>query len=198
MKSEFWDKRYGAEEYAYGTEPNEFFKDYLERLSPGSLLLPAEGEGRNAVYAAKLGWNVYAFDQSEEAKVKALRLAELNNVEIQYDISSVENYQPEIAGFDLIALTYVHIPPTIRSEFHRKLVSLLKPGGSIILEAFNKKQVANQSGGPKVDPMLYDESLLNDDFQGLSEISFTNKEVVLDEGQFHQGKADVIRMIGKI
>lgn len=46
---------------AYGTEPNAFFKAQLDQLTPGRLLLPAEGEGRNAVYAAKKGWEVAAF-----------------------------------------------------------------------------------------------------------------------------------------
>ena len=43
---EFWDTRYAAEEYVYGTEPNEYFKSFIDRLEPGSILLPAEGEGR--------------------------------------------------------------------------------------------------------------------------------------------------------
>ncbi|HRP00579.1 MAG TPA: hypothetical protein PLN54_14190, partial [Flavobacteriales bacterium] len=64
---EFWDERYGAEEYAYGTAPNAWFAEQLKGLMPGSLLLPAEGEGRNAVPAARLGWKVTAFDLSERS-----------------------------------------------------------------------------------------------------------------------------------
>jgi SAM-dependent methyltransferase len=198
MNKEFWDNRYGAEEYAYGTKPNEYFKVYLEQLAPGRLLLPAEGEGRNAVYAAKLGWDVYAFDQSVEAKAKALRLADHNQVTINYEVTGIENFQPTTEGFDLIALIYVHMPPEIRTKFHQDLAKMLKPGGNIVLEAFNKKQVSNPSGGPKNDALLYDEPSLRNDFQGLSEISINNEEVVLDEGPFHKGKANVIRMLGKI
>jgi hypothetical protein len=46
---EFWNERYANEEYAYGEEPNEFFKQELARLQPGRILLPADGEGRNGV-----------------------------------------------------------------------------------------------------------------------------------------------------
>ena len=67
---EFWNERYAAENYVYGTLPNTFFKYELSRLRPGKILLPAEGEGRNAVYAAEQGWDVYAFDYSHEAKRK--------------------------------------------------------------------------------------------------------------------------------
>jgi len=60
--------------------PNHFFKEELDNVKPGNILLPAEGEGRNAVYAAKLGWNVLAFDDSASGKKKAKKLAEENNI----------------------------------------------------------------------------------------------------------------------
>lgn len=57
-----WNERYSKEEFAYGEEPNQYLKEQLEKLDVGKILFPAEGEGRNGVYAAKLGWNVFAFD----------------------------------------------------------------------------------------------------------------------------------------
>ena len=70
-----WDKRYNSPEYVYGKEPNEFFAAELKKLKPGLILLPAEGEGRNAVFAAEQGWKVHAFDSSQVAEDKALSLA---------------------------------------------------------------------------------------------------------------------------
>ena len=72
---DFWNERYASTEYVYGKEPNQYFKQILCSLSPGKILLPAEGEGRNAVYAASLGWQVYAYDFSERAYKKAMALA---------------------------------------------------------------------------------------------------------------------------
>ena len=80
--AKMWNSRYSAEEYAYGEEPNAFIKQQLDNLIPGKILFPAEGEGRNAVYAAKLGWNVEAFDLSTEGREKALSLAAQNGVDI--------------------------------------------------------------------------------------------------------------------
>lgn len=68
---EFWNGKYSSKEYIYGTEPNEYFKSALEKYRPGTILLPGDGEGRNAVYAAKKGWQVTAFDFSNAAKEKA-------------------------------------------------------------------------------------------------------------------------------
>ena len=81
-----WDDRYSNKEYAYGTEPNNFLKEQLQNLPIGSIFFPAEGEGRNAVYAAKLGWLATAFDISIEGKNKALQLAKINNVTINYQV----------------------------------------------------------------------------------------------------------------
>lgn len=80
----FWNQRYDEPEYAYGTQPNLFFKDQLDQLTPGKLLMPAEGEGRNAVYAAGKGWEVTAFDSSSSGQKKALRLAQEKKVTLNY------------------------------------------------------------------------------------------------------------------
>ena len=74
MKTEqlkMWDDRFGKQEFAYGVEPNDYLKEQLEKLNKGNIFFPAEGEGRNAVYAAKQGWDVSAFDISKEGKRKA-------------------------------------------------------------------------------------------------------------------------------
>lgn len=55
---EFWNDRYSRNDFAYGEEPNEYFKEQLAKINPGRILLPADGEGRNGVFAAKKGWQV--------------------------------------------------------------------------------------------------------------------------------------------
>jgi len=92
FSDEFWDERYSSIEFVYGTEPNIFFKDELDKLKTGNILLLGEGEGRNAVYAAAQGWKVDAVDFSTIAKEKALKLANENNVKINYDVASLADY----------------------------------------------------------------------------------------------------------
>ena len=91
----FWDQRYSDDQYAYGIEPNAFLKECLDKHPfSGSILFPAEGEGRNAVYAAKRGLKVVAFDPSVEGKKKAEKLAAKNQVSIEYIIVGVEELPP--------------------------------------------------------------------------------------------------------
>jgi len=52
---DFWESRDAEDQYAHGINPNEFLEGYLESKKPRKILLQAEGEVRNAIYAAKLG-----------------------------------------------------------------------------------------------------------------------------------------------
>ncbi|QOG04495.1 bifunctional 2-polyprenyl-6-hydroxyphenol methylase/3-demethylubiquinol 3-O-methyltransferase UbiG [Flavobacterium sp. MDT1-60] len=200
--TERWNDRYSNEEFAYGEEPNNFFKEQIEKLNPGTILFPAEGEGRNAVYAAKLGWKVAAFDISEEGKNKALKLAEANNVTIDYKVGKLEtlNYQPE--QFDAIALIYAHFPAEIKSDLHKTLETYLRKDGIIIFEAFSKKHleylaINDKVGGPKDIESLFSIEELKADFPNYEIIQLEETEIELNEGLFHNGKGSVIRFVGK-
>ena len=110
-----WNDRYSADEYAYGKKPNNYLKEQLQKLSPGTILFPADGQGRNSVFAAKLGWNVFAFDISREGKKKALQLAENNKVSINYQVGELPALKYNNEQFDAVALIYAHFPPDVRS-----------------------------------------------------------------------------------
>jgi len=196
--SQFWNERYSQNEYAYGKSPNVYFYGELKKLTPGRLLLPCEGEGRNAVAAAELGWAVTAFDQSEVGKRKALELAAEKGVSIDYKVGQLQNLDFSVPTFDAIGLVFAHMPVTERENFHRSVSKLLKRGGYLILEAFYVKQLGKSSGGPQQKEMLFTEKMLRADFNDLIIQSITDLEVDLDEGPCHKGKAHVIRMVAKM
>ncbi|MCB9195426.1 MAG: class I SAM-dependent methyltransferase [Flavobacteriales bacterium] len=197
---QFWDDRYSEESYAYGDTPNEFFKEQLTKLSTGRLLLPAEGEGRNAVFAAKQGWNVIAFDQSESGKKKALKLAAKNHVSINYDIHDLLHLDYALESFDAIALIYVHMPPSIRMQVHQGLCKLLKSGGKLILEGFSKdhlkyNSVNPKAGGPQNLELLFSYDELKSDFCDMDIQSLEEEITHLQEGLYHVGESAVVRMV---
>lgn len=193
---EFWNERFSAESYVYGTEPNVFFKEKLDRLSPGRLLLPAEGEGRNAVYAARQGWEVVAVDISEAGRDKALKLAEQAGVSLEYHIGSFDEVALPAASFDCVGLVFAHFPTDLRADFHRKASEMLRPGGSLILEGFSKEQLAYSSGGPKNEGMLFSIAELKQEFRLLNIIEAQQTLTELREGPFHEGQASVVRLVG--
>ncbi|MBT8258511.1 MAG: class I SAM-dependent methyltransferase [Bacteroidia bacterium] len=202
MRTEFWNERFSSPDYAYGTEPNLFFKAQLNQLARGSLLLPADGEGRNGVYAALKGWEVTAFDISSAAKNKALKLAAEKGVELKYNIHDCLSAKYPLNHFDVIALVFAHFSPEHRQACHRKLVHFLKPGGILILEGFHTTQVKFNSvnpkaGGPKNIDMLFDKEKLKDDFKDLDIQLLEQETLYLKEGEYHDGDCSVIRLVAK-
>jgi SAM-dependent methyltransferase len=195
----FWNQRYSEAEPAYGNDPNEFLKAQLALLQPGRILLPAEGQGRNAVYAASQGWDVTAFDNSEAGRQSALELAANRGVTIDYILKGYGEVELEEASFDAVGLIYAHIPDGMRTQLHRQFWSALKPGGTLILEAFSENQLGRSSGGPKTTELLYSVEKMENDFAPLKPAEFSVEEQTaqLREGAYHSGEAIVIRVVAK-
>lgn len=191
----FWNERYNERDFAYGETPNVFLSETLSKLTPGKIILPCDGEGRNAVYAAKIGWSVQAFDLSEAGKLKAEHLALKYAVVINFQIKDAALVNYPVESVDVVGLIYTHLPVLIREKLHANVIKWLKPGGKIILETFCPDQLKNNSGGPKDISMLYTKELLAKDFEGLHFDYLEYEHIDLKEGKYHEGPADVIRMI---
>lgn len=194
---EFWDQRYSEPHYVYGEEPNEYFKEFLDAFQGelGKLLLPGEGEGRNAVYAARLGWEVTAFDQSAEGKKKALQLAAKYGVSIEYEVCDVMDFPFGEASFELVGVFFFHLPRALRDYTHARLAEALKPGGMIVAELFTPRQLGKTSGGPQTTELLYEPEDLRQEFRTLEIKLLEELDIELDEGPHHKGEASVVRLI---
>ncbi len=190
---EFWNDRFSSDNYVYGEDPNQILKAFIDRNEPGTILFPGEGEGRNAVYAAQQGWDAKAIDQSDVGMQKAMNLASKCNVDIDYSIGDILTFDYKLESFDAIALVFFHLPNMLRETIHQHLISLLKPGGRILVVGFTEEQLDYSSGGPKNIEMLYSEDILKEDFKTLDVIDCAKKIVELNEGPGHRGKGSVIR-----
>lgn len=196
---DFWNERYSEQEFIYGESPNEYLKEKLKTIPSAKILFACEGEGRNVVFAAQSGWEVSAFDQSEMGKQKAELLAQKNNVQIEYIASDLDNISYPEQSFDALALIYAHFHSDTRKKYHQKLASYLKKDGILIIEAFNSQQIENQrqnpnTGGPRDVEMLYDLEEILSDFEGFELIEACGTMTELNEGNYHTGKASVIRI----
>lgn len=200
---EMWNERYGKPEYAYGEEPNEFFRQNLNRFKEGGkILFPADGEGRNSVFAGENGFETYAFDISEEGKKKAVDLAEKRGVTINYEVGDFMEMEYQRESFDGVVLIYTHFPPPMLLSYHKKIVELLKPEGLVLLEGFSTNNLPYreknpQIGGPMDEQLLFTTDKIEKSFEGLTTLLLEEKEVELNEGLYHVGKGRVVRYIGK-
>lgn len=194
---EFWDERFSSKEYIYGTSPNTFIQQQISDITPGRGLFPAEGEGRNAVFAAQLGWTCDCYDYSSVARQKALELAQSQGVDISYHISNLEQQGFKQETYDAVFITFLHLPPSTREQVHKKLFAALKPGGRLVMEVFDKQQLPLATGGPKNKEMLYTPDILANDFQGANVLINEVALRELKEGEYHSGKAHTIRFVAE-
>lgn len=197
-----WNIRYAEPEFVYGKAPNRFFESNIDAFKPNSkVFFAAEGEGRNAVFALRKGLHAVAVDFSEEAKNKALKLAEENHVRLEYHVGDLLEINFPKESFDGLVLIYAHMPSAIRQKIHRKLQSLLKPGGVLVLEGFsrNHPEVSknnHRTSGPQNIEMLFSVNLLKEDFDEIR-FSLAVEEIdELNESPYHEGKSSLTRMIG--
>lgn len=192
----FWDARYQQVDFVYGTAPNRFLAEQLAGMKPGKILFPLEGEGRNAVYAASLGWEVDCFDFSQSARDKALSLAASRQLTINYQLAEPEQFNWPNQHYDCIGLFYAHLPEKERQFLHKTVMKSLEIGGILLLEAFDLMQLGRPSGGPQDAGYLFSSEILEKDFAPLRNRRIERSIRTLDEGTGHQGEAVVLRMAG--
>lgn len=149
-----WDQRYASDDYRFGKRPNKFLIDCASQLKPGRALSLGEGEGRNAVYLARLGFDVTAVDQSAVGNAKAQRLAEMNGVRITTVTADINDFEIAPASWDLIIDFFCHMPQPERVKLHRRVIDGLKPGGAYIYEIFTPQQLVLATGGPKTRDLV--------------------------------------------
>ena len=189
---EFWDQKFSDSKYKYGKKPNNFFCRYLRSLSPGKILLPGEGEGRNAVFAASNRWEVTALDYSIKGKEKAIKLATENYVDLTYIHTNILDYEYPEQEFDAVSLIFVHLPPEETAFLYKKIFQTLRPGGIFFSQLYSKDQLQFGTGGPPNEAMLYSIEELSNYLQDFHIRKLKKHERLINEGEMHFGHSSVI------
>lgn len=196
---QMWDEKFSREGYFYGFEPNVFIESKTSLLAPqGKVLCLGEGEGRNAVYLASKGFEVTALDASAIGMTKALSLAEKKGVSFKVELLDLQQWDPK-ETYDAVVTSYLHLEDPLRTQAFQKAIASLKPQGYFIGEFFSLNQLPRESGGPKKPSLLYTLESLEKIFaiDGCELQYLQECDVLLDEGNGHQGDALVIRVIVK-
>jgi SAM-dependent methyltransferase len=190
-----WDERFSEPGYAYGTEPNGFLVSVADRIPRGKVLCLAEGEGRNAVYLAGLGYDVTAIDTSTVGLAKAEELAHDRGVTIETVNADLEEYQIEQGVWQGIVAIFCHLPPVIRAALHERCLRGLAPGGVFVLEGFTPRQLELGTGGPKSRDLLMELEIIRQELPGLRLEVAREIEREVAEGKYHKGAAAVVQIL---
>lgn len=195
--AQVWNGRYDVEHYVFGTEPNDFLRAGVEHLRPSRVLCLAEGEGRNAVFLAGRGFEVSAVDLSEVGVRKTLDLARSRDVTVQATAADLGSYELGVGRWDSIVSIFAHLPPSVRSAVHRRVVDALVPGGVLLLEAYTPAQIGRGTGGPPVPELTMTVDALRRELAGLEFDHAVEIEREVIEGAGHSGMASVVQVIAR-
>ncbi|MBB4825223.1 SAM-dependent methyltransferase [Sporosarcina luteola] len=190
-----WHERFDTEEYVYGKEPNQFVMEAAKHLTKGKVLCIAEGEGRNAVYLASLGFDVTAWDYAKAGLEKTAKLAAEKGVAVKTELRDLADVEWGDEQWDAVVHIFGHFPHQVMKRTLEGIQQSLRPGGYYISELYTKDQLRYGTGGPRDEALLVDPVRVLQSFDGYFIEHFYIGEVYREEGQLHTGKAHVVQCI---
>jgi len=193
---ERWERRYQqAAEPFYGREPSRFLQRSLALLpGRGRCIDLGGGEGRNAIYLARLGYDVTLVDVAVAGLSRAATMA--RDAEVRLNIVAADLQEPPLAdtgdGWDVVLLINYHDRRAVASVETR-----LRPGGAVVVEGFAKEQLGRGSGGPPDADLLWGPNELHELLRPLRLVWYEDRLVEGDDNPHHRGAKWVVRAIAR-
>jgi SAM-dependent methyltransferase len=164
-----WDRRYADREQLWSGRPNGALVAEVVGLTPGRVLDVGSGEGADAVWLARGGWDVTAIEVSGVALERAAGHARDAGVAVRWVHGGLAEAGLPAASFDLVSAQYPALLRTPDAAAERALLAAVAPGGVLLLvhHAGMNTQQAHDSGFDPADyvwPTMV-AALLDDDWE---------------------------------
>jgi SAM-dependent methyltransferase len=192
---QFWDQRYSNDEYAFGTEANDFLRDVAEHLAVSDTLVLGDGEGRNGVFLAQLGHRVTTIDLSPIGVDKSRRLAAERGVSIDARVADLATFDMGSEAWDSIVSIFCHVPSSVRVAEYASIRRALRPGGRFVVESYNSANIGRGVGGPQDADLTVELSELETEFAGWNLEIHRAVERPIKEGPLHDGLSSVVQFV---
>ena len=168
MTSEDWDRRYDTPRMVWSAEPNRFLRAEAEGLAPGRALDLACGEGRNAIWLARHGWEVTGVDFSAVALAKARQAADDAGVPLRLVQADLADHVPDPGSADLVVVLYLQVPAALRARVLGRAADALAPGGVVLVVTHDLENLTAGHGGPQNPEVLTTPEGVAGDLRGLT------------------------------
>ncbi|MDJ0792186.1 MAG: class I SAM-dependent methyltransferase [Acidimicrobiia bacterium] len=172
MDASMWDQRYESSDLVWSAEPNQFLPGLVADLETGSALDLACGEGRNAVWLARQGWDVTGVDFSPVAIEKAWQLG--TDEEVEWVVADVTDYEPD-RQFDLAILFYLHVLPEDLAAVFERAIEALAPEGTLVAVGHAVRNLEEGYGGPQYPEILWSEDVIRPMLDGVDNIEMEER-----------------------
>ncbi|HEY0186461.1 MAG TPA: FAD-dependent oxidoreductase [Cellulomonas sp.] len=162
---EFWEERYRTGAQIWSGRPNPQLVAEVSDLPAGRALDLPCGEGGDAVWLARRGWQVTAADLAASAldrvRVAAAQAGPEVDARIRTERSDVTvpdgaGWLPEPGGYDLVTSHFLHLPPAERPLAFRRMAAAVAPGGTLLVVAHHASDLATTIGRPHLAELFFD------------------------------------------
>jgi SAM-dependent methyltransferase len=129
LEADYWNRYYLDRNSNFNRAPNGFLKQMVQGRRPGAALDHGMGEGRNAIYLASIGWQVWGFDPADAGVALAQRRAKELGLTLHTAAVRDSEYEFGKERYDLVLFSWSM--PLVPIQ---KVVDSLKPGGIVVME----------------------------------------------------------------
>lgn len=196
-----WNERYAASnDYLFGKQPNEFLvREASPRLKPGMTVLAiADGEGRNGVWLAEQGCEVWSQDAAPAATERARRLAAERGVTLHIDTVDASEVDWDAQQYDMVVgIFFQFANPELRAKLFDGMKRAVKPGGYLLIEGYGMKQLEYKTGGPDIAEHLYTVELMQASFADMTIELLAAYDAELNEGDRHRGMSALVDLVAR-
>ncbi|WP_030756738.1 bifunctional 2-polyprenyl-6-hydroxyphenol methylase/3-demethylubiquinol 3-O-methyltransferase UbiG [Streptomyces griseus] len=150
-----WDSRYSERRQLWSGQPNGALVAEVSGLAPGRVLDVGCGEGADAIWLARTGWDVTALEVSGVALARAAAHARDAGVGVRWVHAGLTEAALPAASFDLVSAQYPALLRTPDAAAEHALLAAVAPGGVLLLvhHAGMDRRHAGQDGA--FDPADY-------------------------------------------
>jgi SAM-dependent methyltransferase len=175
-----WDELYRSSSHIWSGRPNPQLVAEMAAVAPGRALDVGCGEGADAVWLARGGWEVVATDISSVALGRAARHAREAGpavaARIEWRHVDLLAHPPEPESFDLVSAQFMQLPPEPRNRLFAALAASVRAGGTLLVVGHHPSHLPAGAERPPEPDRFY----AADEIAGLLDASWT---VVVNEAR---------------
>ncbi|GHB54753.1 hypothetical protein GCM10010306_055700 [Streptomyces umbrinus] len=132
MDAQFWDEMYRSRDQVFSGDPNGVLVTEVTGLPPGQALDVGCGEGADALWLARHGWQVTAVDISTTALQRAAAAAVDSEGRVAWTRADLTITPPPADAFDLVSVQYFPLSLQPDHASLRGLLNAVAPGGTLL------------------------------------------------------------------
>jgi SAM-dependent methyltransferase len=151
MDARFWDEMYGGRDQVFSGAPNGVLVAEVADLRPGQALDVGCGEGADALWLARGGWQVTAVDISVTALHRAAAATDVAG-RVAWSRADVTATPPPARTFDLVSAQYFPLPRRPDHTALRGLLDAVAPGGTLLFASHDPADLRHHH---RIDPGDY-------------------------------------------